>query len=464
MLTDLGWIGRGQEFPPHEEKRRIDGYKKNAHMYAGKYEKVFGTGYAVRANMLRIRDVDVRTVVNYPQLLTKKTADFVCGETPDISIDSALDNATDLTQKALDKMNFAWTLYEAMMDVSRYGNAVLKLGQDRVSITPPEHWYPVVDPYDKKRVTQQVIAFIVDRKIYVEIHEKGRYEERWYDIEQGSEGTVKFGQLLEANSVQTNIDDFAVQVLSNVTSSDSLFGTSDYDIIEGTLEQLLWRIFTVERILDKHAAPSIVGSSSMLQKDPVTGLLTFRSGNFITRDSNDVPAPQYLTWDGNLDSVRWEIEWLTNQMYTLSEMGAAFLTGEGKGEANSARALRLRMVAPIIKARRLAGINDMPVKQVVRIVALLNGVTADIGDVSLVWNDGLPNDMMEDAELYERATAGKQIMSQFEAVKRFNHLDDEGTDRELELIANENAGLFDDGMPDRTEDVRETVFIEGQPE
>ena len=441
MLTDLHWIGEGQPFPPKEEEERLKHYKKYKEMFAGRYEKVFGAFFANKAAGLRLRDMNVSTIINYPQLLAKKTADFVCGEPPIIDVG----DYTDELQDNLDLMNFAHTIYEGFMDVSRFGNAVIKTLDDRVSIVPPEYWYPIVDPFDRKKINQQVIAFIVDRTIYVEIHEAGKYEVRRYEAKKarGENNFIEFGRMIEEPTIyNTNIDENAVQVLSNVTSSDTLYGISDFEIIEDTLKQLLWRIFCVERILDKHSAPSIVGNTGMLEKDQITGLPILKPGNFFVRDSEQTPMPQYLTWDGNLQAVQWEIEWLTNQMYTLSEMGAAFLEGAGKGEVNSGRALRLRMTSPLIKAQRLVGINDQSVKKIVRNVALSLGTNIDIKDISTQWNDGIPDDKLDECELYERATGGKPFMSQMTAVKLFNNLDDTAADEELAAIEGEHNTIF----------------------
>lgn len=441
MLTDLNWIAPGKPFPPRDEEKRIKKYKDDKYMFIGEYKEVFGQYFADRAISLRMRDINVETIINYPQLLTKKTADFVCGEPPLIDIG----DYTDILQDELDYMNFAHTLYESIMDVSRFGNAVIKTLDDRVSIVPPEYWYPIVDPFDRKKINQQVIAFVADRTIYVEIHDSGRYEKRLYEAKKmrGDNQSLEFGDMLgEPEVFNTNIDENAVQVLSNVTSSDSLYGVSDYNIIKDTLKQLLWRIFCVERILDKHSAPSMVGPGTMLEQDQITGLPLIKPGNFFKRDSSDTPMPQYLTWDGNLQAVQWEIEWLTNQMYTLSEMGAAFLEGAGKGEVNSGRALRLRMTSPLIKAQRLVGINDQTVKRIVRNLALSRGINIEIKDISTTWRDGIPNDQIEDCDLYERATGGKPFMSQFTAVKRFNNLDDEAANEELAAIEGEHSFIF----------------------
>ena len=84
-------------------------------------------------------------------------------------------------------------------------------------------------------------------------------------------------------------------------------------------------------------------------------------GKYFKRDSNDDPDTKYITWDGNLDSAYKEIDTLLTQLYTLSEMGQAFMEGGGGGNASSGTALKLRMVSPRIKAARLKSINTATV-------------------------------------------------------------------------------------------------------
>lgn len=436
MLTNLDWIGTGKPFPPRAEEKRLDRYEKNEKLFEGKHKDVFGKDFYRLSDYLKKRNIDVNTVINYPQLLTKKTADFVCGEPPEIETGTHTDELND----KLDEMNFSSMLYESMMDVSRFGNAPVKVLEDRVSIIPPEHWFPIVDPYDQKNILQHVIAFVVEGEIYVEIHDIGRYEVRRYKAKEGAiKDHAQFGELLWQETKATGADDCAVKVLANVSHSKSVYGIDDYAVISDILRQLMWRLYCMDIILDKHSMPSMTGPSNALTQDPVTGKRILVTGNYFTRERQEDAKPEYLTWDGNLSAVQWEIDWLTNQLYTLSEMGAAFLEGAGKGEANSGTALKLRMTSPVIKARRIAGINTQVMKQLVRLVAQANGMRVDIKDISIRWNDGLPDDRKEQAEILERATGGKPYMSQFGAVKQWGGYDDAAAQAEIDQIDGEES-------------------------
>lgn len=438
MLTNLDWIGTGKPFPPDCEKKRLDRYEANEKLFEGKHNDVFGTEFKKLADYLKKRNVDVNTVINYPQLLTKKTADFVCGEMPEITVGK---KKSDELNDILDNMGFANVLYEAVMDISRFGDSPVKVLEDRVSIVPPKNWYPIVDEYDAKHIKEHVIAFRTGKEIYVEIHDIGKYEIRRYEAQEsaGKEKGLQFRKLIEKSTKSTNVDDFAIKVFSNVGHSMSVYGIDDYGIVSDILRQLMWRLYCMDIILDKHSMPSMTGPGSALTDDPVTGKKILITGSYFERNRQDDAKPEYLTWDGNLQAVQWEIDWLTNQLYTLSEMGAAFLEGVGKGEANSGTALRLRMTSPLIKARRIAGINTQTLKQVVRLVAMANNMKIDTKDIATAWKDGLPDDRRENAEILAMATGNKPFMSQTTAVKEWGDLDDEAAQQEMDLIETEHV-------------------------
>ena len=240
MLTDLNWIATGQAFPPDEERERLKAYKDEEFMFNGEYERVYGSYFSGLIDNLRMRGASVQTIINYPQLLTKKTADFVCSEPPGISAGED----TDVINDTLSNLTFNNTLYEAIMDISRFGNSVIKILEDRISIVPPEYWFPIVDPHDAKHVMAHVLAFISGNEIYVEIHDRGKYEIRYYELRTQKENKTEFefGKLLNKEVVTTGINECAVQVLTNVTNSKNIYGISDYNIIKSVHRQLLWRL------------------------------------------------------------------------------------------------------------------------------------------------------------------------------------------------------------------------------
>lgn len=438
MLTNLNWLADGGAYPPLAEKERIERYSLNEKLFLSKHTEAWNSDFEEIARRLRRRSSDIETILNYQQLLSKKTADFVCGEPPTIETEQDTDDLI----KLLEHQRWGVRLYEAIIDVSRYGNAVLKLVGNGITAVSPRYWFPVVDPSDLKTITQHVIAYPTNpdskgkaTELYVEIHNIGSIETRIYSYDADKH---EIGTLKDNKNVSTEINDFAVQVLTNITHSGDLFGVDDYSVVNSIVSKIMWRLQCADAILDKHSAPTMYGPQFMTQKDERTGLYIVQTGNFFEVSDPKAVKPSYLTWDGNLESNWKEIDLLINQLYTLSEMGQAFMEGGGGGEASSGTALKLRMVSPRIKAARLTNLNTATVKQIICLLSEVNGITIDYDGLTLHWSDGLPVDEVEQIQTLISATGGKAVMSQYAAMKRMG-LSDTEVEAELEQLSEESA-------------------------
>jgi hypothetical protein len=449
MLTNTDWIRTGEAFPPKCEQERLDTYRKNELLFLGEHNEVFRGNFARMENYLKKSHREIGTVFNYPQLLTKKTADFVCGEP--ISIDAG--KKTDRLGDVLAAMDFDTVLYEAVMDVSRFGDAPVKVMRDRISGVSPACWFPIVDRTDLKRIVRHVIAFPVDMdergrygRIYVEIHDPGQVEVCMFEAAYEPDGQLCFGGMIEAECdgpYKTGLSGFAVKVLKNLSHTTSVFGMDDYKIIAGLVEKLMWRLSCIDTVLDKHSEPSLSGPASALSYDNVTGLYYLDLGNYFKRDSKDDAGVEYLTWNGNLESSFREIDTLLRQIYIMSEMGAAFMEGENEGQASSGTALKLRLVSPRIKAQRIAGVNTQTLKQLLCDVAVVNGIQLSAKEIAIAWHDGLPDDPAEELGIRMAANGGKPVESQLWGIKTWNGLDDAAAQAMYEQIRGEGGAGAD---------------------
>lgn len=438
MLTNLNWLDNGGAYPPASEKKRIERYKLHEQLFLSEHSNALKEHFHEIARKTRKKNYDVDTVINYQQLLSKKTADFVCGEPPTLETEQD----TDKLDKLLEHQRFDTRLYEAFIDVSRYGNAILKIVGKNITAVSPQYWFPIVDKSDLKTIVQHVIAYPITpdkdgkmTELYVEIHDIGKIEQRTYSFDSDKS---EIGTLLESKIEQTGLQDFAIQVLTNITHSGSVYGVDDYALINSIVAKIMWRLHCIDNVLDKHSDPSLSGPSSALSYDDKFQKYYLDLGKYFMRNSTDDPDTKYITWDGNLDSAYKEIDTLLTQLYTLSEMGQAFMEGGGGGSADSGTALKLRMVSPRIKAERLKSINTATVKSTLSILAHANGIPIDPHNLQITWNDGLPDDEVEETNRLISATGGKAIMSQYSALKSMG-LTDKQAEAELEQMAEEQA-------------------------
>lgn len=450
MLTNLKWLDGGH-YPPQAEKERIERYRLNERLFLSEHSEALRERFKEIANRSKKKNNKVETVINYQQFLSIKTADFICGEPPEFESEQDTDNL----DKLLDNQRWGVRLYEAFIDVSRFGNAVMKLVDKRLTAVSPQYWFPIVEPSDLKTITQHVIAYPISpnekgimTELYVEIHDIGKVEQRTYSYN-GNTGQI--GEINAVLTANTGLDDYAVQTLTNVTHSGSIYGVDDYAIVNSIIEKIMWRLHCIDNVLDKHSEPSLSGPGSALTYDDKFKTYYLDLGSYFMRNSNDDPDLQYITWDGNLESAYKEIDLLMEQLYTLSEMGQAFMQSGGGGEANSGTALKLRMVSPRIKAARLASINQAAIKKVITLLAKINGIPLDYDGLTIHWSDGLPNDEVEQIQTLTTATGGKPVMSQYAAMKRLGLTDTE-VESELEQLRVETVasapsmlGLFKSG-------------------
>lgn len=154
---------------------------------------------------------------------------------------------------------------------------------------------------------------------------------------------------------------------------------------------------------------------------------------------NDTIKPEYLVWDASMDANFKQIELLTNQLYTISEMGSAVfgdLTNKA-GDVPSGSALRRLMMSPLAKARRIANRFDPILKKLISASAEILGTKLH-EEITITWHDGLPADPAEDAEIMSVRTGGKATLSQYTAIQRLDDMSAADTDAELAMIRSDD--------------------------
>jgi len=429
-LNNLDWLGVGGNFPPVSEMERLEKYEKNRDLFNGEHRRAYAEIYKkIKKNLYNFEwFFDSPTVLNYQRVITLKMADLICGECPQLM---ALKNENgEIIMNLANKISLQKVLYEIVIDISRFGNSVIKVflnsdGLPSVTVIPPSYWFCVTDDYDKKIIKKHVIAYVHKysenrdfAELLVEIHEKGFYSLRTYEYNVKDK---KIGHLVyEENEIPTGLDDFSIINFTNITTSDSVYGYDDYMPVNSLVSNISERIAQINRILDKHAQPTMTGPASALEKDERSGKWFLPLGNFFKRQSAEDPPLEYVTWHSELENAFKFIEILLNQLFILSEMGTAvFDSGSllsGASRVESGVAMRLKMTSPLIKSRRIISQIDLDVKKMLSLLAKLDGFDISVNEIGIIWKDGLPNDDKLNAEIVNIRTGGKPTMSQIEAI------------------------------------------------
>ena len=151
-----------------------------------------------------------------------------------------------------------------------------------------------------------------------------------------------------------------------------------------------------------------------------------------------------MTWDGQLTSAFKQLEFLINQLYILSEMGAALLGGmDGSSQAISGTAMRFKMVNPLAKARRIANSLTRPVRQLFSSLSVTSDEKIDYGKISVFWADGLPDDPRENVEICKLATGETKMMPLEKAIMEYFGRSNEEAQEWIDAIAKETEAKMD---------------------
>ena len=453
MLTNLDWLKPGETFPPKSDAARLKMYAQNRQLFEADHAAVYKDDLErierVIGNFEKV--VSYPVIVNFQKLLSLKVADLLLGEPPEIGAGDKGEAQQAAVDAIMDNSDLINTAYMAALDVSRNGDGLFLVrqgdGHGVIDITQPCIWFPVVDESNIRSVTWHVLAWVTGPddalKLRVQVHGRGTVQTRVYKADKATGGHL-IGAMESSVDASTGLSGFAVVQVPNVITSDRITGIDDYTDIDSIIAELMVRIGQVSRILDKHASPSMYGPKSVLEKDVVTGEWRFKAGNFYPLEDKDDVPPGYVTWDGQLASNFTHIEKLINFLYTISEMGATLfgdLNTQG-GQIASGSALRRLMVSPLAKVARIRSRFDPALKQAIALCSELGGegiVRLTPKDISIVWQDGLPGDPVEDSTIITQRTANKATMSQKRALMQFDGMTEADADEELALIADEEA-------------------------
>lgn len=479
MLTDLSFLAPGARFPPESEHERLDMYSTNRALFEGCHAEVYEQQLKridrVIGNFSEV--VNFAVVLNFQKLMSLKIADLLLGEPPKITVGDPGSPEQAAADWIFERSDLYNTAYTVAIDVSRYGDGLIYVrksdqGYGVIDITQPSIWFPVVSPDNVKQVVNQVLAWTYEtnehdqkRKwLKAQVHYRGYYDQLLYSLDEG-----RIDKLLESARVQTGLNDFAVIQVSNVTTSDRITGIDDYTDIDSIVSELMVRIGQIDRILDKHASPSMAGPSSALERDLITGEWRLKAGSYFVTDNDAGGASpvSYLTWDGQMAASFQQIEKLTNLLYTISEMGSAIF-GEvsASNGAPSGTALRRMMVSPLAKVNRIRMRFNQALKKAIDLCSQLGGpniVSLANTDISITWQDGLPGDPVEEANIMAVRTANKATMSQKRALMVYDGMSETDADAEMDQILSEEMQSSPIAVPQIGGEVNAAADIEGGP-
>jgi len=420
MLVNLKFLEPGNSWPVEDldTKNRLASYAKNKLLFENRHSEVF-------TDLARYLREDgsstLKFTLGWPKRIVTSFANLLYGETPGYS--SITDTSGTYLKSIIDGTDYNQVSYEVCLDVLRYSAGLYKIGFDGTRATiesqNPAYWLPILAPDNIRKINFHVLAWsfeeILDdgtKKVYLraEIHSKGKIEQRLYEIDND-----KIGQKLNLGShsrykdlkefTNTGIDDFLIVNVHNLPTSDSPMGLSDFDDYINLVEALEMRICQIDRVIAKHSDPSMSGGESCIATDPDSGDDIFRAGGHYFPLSKGEVAPQYVTWDGKLESAFKEMEFFLTQLYALSETSPLLFGDSGKlNRLDSSAGLRRLLISPLSKCNRLKITIEPKNKLVLKLASQLEVIkkvpgAIALNEIAINWCDGLPADDLEQAQV-----------------------------------------------------------------
>ena len=182
-------------------------------------------------------------------------------------------------------------------------------------------------------------------------------------------------------------------------------------------DEINHRISQIANILDKHADPAIAVPAGTMGEDE-EGNPVFRVGidKVFELLGKDDLVPQYITWDGQLQAAFQELEKLIDILLINAEIPSVALgQGDSGTSGSSGLSIKWRMNSLLAKINRKRQYYDKGLKQILYVAQLLEqnrmGVVEYQPTVPKIkFNDGLPDDETEMANVMAIRTAGSQSL------------------------------------------------------
>lgn len=421
MLYDLNFLTEGNIFPPKSELSRLDAYRVNDMLLNDEPWEALPE-YKQRilytlSNFSLSQPPDCYFyTANYWSELSDKVRELTFGDPPEISATGEEKNNT--IKDIIKDSGLMSKCDEGVSDLVALGDWVVKVKEDEESgkntfiNVDPSMWFPIVSREDVKSIKYHVLAWIAyDYKsdlceLHAQIHEKGKFTNVAFSIKEfkakqnytepktgqricyneykiGKEitGTSEVLDGFKLGTFNTGLNDFAIVFVSNITTSRSVYGRSDFDMITDSAIEYNTRMTLKNVVLDKHSAPIMYGPDL-----PEGDNREF--GNYLCVPENGV-TPNYLTWDAAMTANENTIGTIKKDISNLSSMGS-ILDNDTFGESQGYDALMIKLSPALMRASRKTAKIEPAIKKILSLISQNGYTRLEPDDITVVWHSGIP--------------------------------------------------------------------------
>lgn len=501
-------FNKGAQFPPADSIERLARYERMRTLFEGKPTELYERATAILKDSPHAAQLkQLYIAVNLADILATKPADLLVGDAP--QYESGKPDASD-EQKALNKYVEENDLNQLIHESAtangyrgdawikaRYGylqdfSELTKLG---VSIPEDAEMQPIIEHVDAnyvfpetshgnvkrfKAVNITTVEWVDTKKrevpyLNVERHVPGYIQYKRYRLAPGVvlnqygapiqtfivEEEVATGR--ESSLVATGLAHIPVFHVPYKSVDNEWEGIGGMEKIESTLAAINDRLVQIDFILWKHADPTAYGPDL----DGIAGNAVQFGGKYIPVTKDDV-TPGYMTWNAQLEAAFKELDLLISTVFIMSEtpqwLFGTTLSGDNKGGTGTSHtdsaAIKARFMPILSKVRRIRNHYDRALRDALWTCYLFD---KEFGNYkgkalypSIQWQDGIPRNNAEEAEIMQIRTGGKPTIDVHNAIKRLDGIDDMKaneistriqSDEDLKL-GTVNASIFNESVSD----------------
>lgn len=472
----------GEEFPPPAHRERLSKYKRGKRTYQGRQAEVYERATALLKDTPHAPQLRTLFIaVNLADILVTKPADLLVGEPPVFESGKADDTAEQQAiNRYVEENDLVKMIHESATGNGYRGDSWIKvrygIRQDLSAVRnvlSPEAFEDFAAGYKMEPIIEHVnaefvfpelsrgnvkafkavnictVEYVVSKKedipfLNVERHVPGfiiyeRY--RLHEYEGGVDTsygyplqTFRIGERVATDKdedvVATGVPGLLVHHIPYKSADDHWEGTSGIEKIEGLLAAINDRITQIDYILWKHSDPNAYGPELEGSTENAQRL----GGVYIPITSEDA-KPGYMTWDGQLTAAFRQLETLISLVFQQSEtpqwlFGSVLgenAGGTGTSHTDSA-AIKARFMPILSKVKRIRTQYDRAIRDALYNCQLLDiehgGYEFKAVYPVIGWQDGIPKNEKELAEIMAIRTGNKPTLDVQTAIKRQDNLDD----------------------------------------
>jgi hypothetical protein len=454
---------KGDGFISKKDQDRLDKYIHFEHLFYGRHreayaEKISDHYYNKTYGTLKY------IAANFAGLLSKIVADMLFSEGVQIKMPDGGDQEFMDALVRENKLDIQF--YESALSNSYFGDALFKLRIGKrnpmrddenetliIEDMTPTVYFPGIDQFNVRQnpqIKELAWKFKIGEDDYVrkEIHIPGFIINELWKMKDGKIDTQEDLSLLGIPGLmdvqETKINDSLLVHVPNWKTGRTYWGISDYNDLDTIFYAINNRLTKVDNILDKHSDPilfvpeGIIGDDGKVRREAL-GMIEFPTG------TGGDEKPEYITWNASLDSAFNEVDKLIEILFMTSETSPDIL-GMGKGQSDSGRALKLKILRTIAKITRKKLYYNRAIQELLLTAQkLAKAWNIEIGGVKMtgepqipeiVWSDGLPIDELEQVEI-EGMRLDDGTQTTVEAIQKIDQIDEEAAEEKAKAVREE---------------------------